>query len=154
MLEQFFNTQEWCVYFWFFFSFLCIFFELISPGLFYFLSCGFSAFIVAIIDTFFNTSVFVQGIVFFLIFVLLFFVLKIFVTDRFNEKKSQYKSHLLTLIAQEGIVVMQIQDDIPGQVRIKNEVWLAYSCVPGNIIIGRRIIVIAVRGAHLVVRSV
>jgi membrane protein implicated in regulation of membrane protease activity len=139
---------------WFLFAASCFLLELSFPGLFYFLACSVAALLLSgITSVASQLGIFSQLLIFVLIFFISLFVLKK-VVRKTETQSHAYKSHLDALIGKEGEVITEITEIVPGQVKIKNEVWLAYS-VEKEVTLeqGIKVVVVGIRGVHVLVKE-
>lgn len=140
--------------FWLLFSFICFLGELSSPGLFYLLSCSIVAFGLALGNHYAELPLAMQGLIFVIGFLFIFFVLHHLMKKIDERRRPQYISHLASLIHQEGTALTGISSDTPGQLAVHNETWLAYAANKGQVIKkGEHVIVVGIKGAHLIIKS-
>lgn len=141
------------LYVWIFLGIWFLLFELGTPGLFYFLSFSIAAFITAI-ATFFITTIIYQVLFFLLATVFAFLLLHVVFLPLLQSDKKNYKSNVEALIGKQGYVVMSIGKYHSGQVKMNGEVWSARSEKNEVIEKNREVMVIAVKGVHLIVKKV
>lgn len=137
---------------WFLISFLCIIVELAIPGLFYFLSGSISALIIGIIVAFFQLGLTRQLSLFLGISVIIFLILKKWAEKNVRNEKNTYVSHVSKLIGKEGIVTQEITEDNAGQIKIHNEIWMAYASHNQKILVNTKVRIIAISGVHVIVQ--
>jgi membrane protein implicated in regulation of membrane protease activity len=139
-------------YIWFLVGFLCIVIELTVPGLFYFLSGSIAALIVGLSVIFFNPNITIQMILFCVISIINFLLLKKYTEKSLHAQKDHYTPHMSKLVGKEAIVVIEIKKGISGQVRINNEIWMAYAFDNQEYEIGAKVRINAISGVHVIVQ--
>lgn len=140
-------------YIWMAISFLFVLLELSYFGLFLFLSLACGAFLTA----FFSLIISFFAVQFFL-FLVMSIISLIIMIKRINkivDKDYVYqKTNTQALLGRHAFVMKEILPESVGEVKIGGELWSARS-VHGNFIAsGSRVIVIQVKGAHVVVEVV
>jgi len=139
-------------YIWFLVGFLCIVIELTVPGLFYFLSGSIAALIVGLSVIFFDPSITVQIILFCIISIINFLLLKKYTEKSLYVQKDHYAPHVSKLLGKEAIVITEIKKGFSGQVRINNEIWMAYAVDNQECEIGTKVRINATSGVHVIVQ--
>ncbi len=126
--------------------------EMLSPGLFFFLSffCGA---LVAAGASAWTDSVVAQGATFVMSSIAAFLLLRLWLKGRYNFSHSHYQSNAYALIGKRGAVLAEISPAAFGQVKIQGEVWSARSLNNGNVPVGEMVEVVGVVGCHLVVKK-
>lgn len=140
------------VYFWLSVSLLFMVFELGNPGLFYFLSFSLGAFITACASGACDMGYVSQIIIF-----LLGTLVSIGVLRRWLHSKMFAKpvhTNVDALIGKQAVVIVTIQSDLFGQVKIGGELWSARSVGNHEIAQGEIVAIKHVRGAHVVVEKI
>ena len=66
-------------------------------------------------------------------------------------RRATQATNVYALVGKKGTVIEPISPDQPGYVKIQGEQWLARSIAPAPLPQGCKIMVIDVRGAHLIV---
>jgi membrane protein implicated in regulation of membrane protease activity len=140
-------------YGWLIVAFFFLILEMGSPGLFFFISFFFGGLVAAgvscITDSIIMQAVSFSGAVISALFVLRYVVIPMLGKDRHHERTNVY-----ALKGKHGFVVKPISLQIPGFVRINGELWVAQVTRDEHIDAGSTVEVIAVRGAHVVVKKV
>lgn len=127
-----------------------LFFELGSPGLFYFLSffCGaLISLLLALIDL----SLFDQAVMFLLSSVVSFFFLKAWVK---RSEKNHYHSNMYALQGKQGVIVTPATEYQFGYVHVAGELWACKNVANQEIQAGVAVQVVDIKGAHLIVREI
>jgi len=136
---------------WMVLAILGALFEIGHPGLFFFLSFSCGA-VLAAFSSLIPINLTVQLVVFFVGTALSFFVLRRYVARSLGT--SGHRTNVEALVGRRGVVLEQIGPEKPGQVRVGGEAWLARAATADmEIGQGAEVVVVAVRGAHLVVTS-
>ena len=139
--------------FWLIVALFFLIFEMGHPGLFFFLSFSLGALITGLVSLWFPSYV-LQSLVFLIGSAVSFFILRYFVSSRVLHAKKDEHTNIYALIGKHGFVIKAIEQDRLGQVKVGSEVWSARSEDSSWIDTGAEIKVIAVRGAHLLVKRV
>jgi len=138
---------------WLTIALFCLFFEMGSPGLFFFLSFFFGA-LIAAVASLILTSWLWQS-VFFVIGTGISFVLLHFWVKR---SSGLFDTHTYTNIyalkSKRGKVIKQVGPDKMGRVKIDGESWAARSLDGSIIEIDTYVSIVQVKGAHVVVEIV
>lgn len=140
------------VYYWLTGALLSIVLELGNPGLFLFLSfsCGaFSGAGAAWFEAAFYTQIFIALLVSFISFL----VMGWWIQQR-STTVQRHKTNIDLLIGKHGIVLDALTAGTVGTVKVAGEVWSARTHSAYTIEKGEGIVVIEVRGAHLVVNRI
>jgi len=136
---------------WLLFGLLCVVFELISPGFFYCLSIALGT-LPAAVGAWFELSVVMQSVLFFLGSLVSFYLL--YVCVRKNARSDgHYKSVVDALPGKRGIVVEKLSRTDVGQVRVDGQLWSAQPLHEESIEKGSTVIVLRVEGVRLIVRN-
>lgn len=139
--------------FWLLIGVFCLLFELVTPGVFFFLSFFFGALFGAL-STFATTSWMAQSIVFLAGSVAAFLWLQYWVKRRVLAPTAQRPTNVQALQGQQGLVLKEISPDQMGMVKVGGETWSARPAHHEIIGEGKKITVVATKGAHLVVKEV
>jgi len=137
---------------WIIVSAIFLIIEVGHPGLFFFIPFALGAFATGLVSLWF-TSLAVQGFFFLAISAGAFFVLHSLLNVRHRMATGTQHTNVDALVGQHGIVVKSITPLNPGYVRVHSEEWLARSTHDTNLDTGTIIEIVAVRGAHVLVRS-
>lgn len=138
--------------FWLILSIFLLFFELGTPGLFFFLSFSFGAIFAALISLFYE-SIYIQSLVFVGGTIISLLLLKSWT----KYKSKHHKVHLTNIYAlygKKGIVEEKISKNSVGQIKVSGQIWSAKSIDDSEIIEGSQVEVIDIRGVTLFVRKV
>lgn len=139
---------------WVVFAFLWLIFEMGNPGLFVFLSFFFGS-LAGAVASWAGILLIGQLISALAVTVIAFIVLTLFI-----KKKSalgyghSHKSNVYALQGQRGIVLVAINGDEVGQVRIGGEIWSAKSVHATSIAVGTTVEVVRVVGCHVIVQEI
>jgi len=138
---------------WLAVALFCLFFEMGSPGLFFFLSFFFGALLAAGV-AFATTSWLWQSFFFALGSICAFLVLHFWVKRRARLFDTHTYTNIYALKLKKGKVLKEVGPTKMGRVKIDGETWAARSA-DGNVIeVGATVSVHQVKGAHLVVKKV
>lgn len=135
---------------WLVIAIICLIIEAVTVGL---TTVWFAAgAVVSLILSLFDVSIPVQIVVFLVVSIcLLVFTRKIFVNKL---KTGSEKTNVDALIGCEGLVISDIRDFSPGQVRLNGQIWTAVGREPDIAIsAGTAVRVIAIEGVKLIVES-
>lgn len=138
------------VYMWLVVAIVSACFELVSPGLFLFLSFSIGAGVSAFV-AFFSYSLMVQSIIFLLMTVSAALLLKKWVERKTSLYHGYHRTNIHALIGKRALVCKAIKSDHAGEVKIGGELWLARTVHDVTILEGEYVEVKDVRGAHVVV---
>ena len=135
----------WCALF-----LLAVVFELLSPGLFFFLSfaCGCVA---AACINFFSSNLSLQLTIFALSSLISLILLRRFVSQ--SLKSAPYATNAEALIGKKGVVLTNIEINQGGYSKINGEIWFSKSINNVSIKEGETIEVLGVKGSHIIVRK-
>jgi len=135
---------------WCFLFLITVLFELLSPGLFLFLSfsCGCIA---AACVNFFSLDMSVQLTIFTIMSLLSFILLRKFVSQ--SLKGTVHPTNMDALIGKKGTVIQDIMPNQAGYVKINGEIWLSKSIYNELIQSGTIIEVLGVKGSHVIVKK-
>jgi membrane protein implicated in regulation of membrane protease activity len=136
---------------WILLALLFLFFEMGSPGLFYFLSFSFGA-LAAAVSSLAVGAVTSQILIFLAGTCIALLVLKWWVARKSNKNHSHDKSNIYALKGKRAVVLKDITPDASGTVKIGGESWMARSA--HHIAAGSHVLVVDVRGAHVLVEEV
>lgn len=140
--------------FWLLLFLATLLLESITPGLFFFLAFAFGALVSAgalVLGYNFNIQVLVFAVSSLIFFVLLRYLIRY---SSFFKTTNSQKTNFYALIGKQGIVVIPVTAFKKGYVRIDGELWSATVEEPVSLQPGGIIEVVAVRGAHVVVRKI
>ncbi len=141
------------IFFWLVIALLFLISELGHPGLFFFLSFSFGALISALISVWYDSWI-IQSTAFLVGAIISFFVLKRWVRVKMRKDRRDHLTNVYALQGKKGTVIESILPDKPGYVQINGERWTARSVHTAIIEQGVQVIVIDVRGAHVIVEEV
>ena len=129
---------------------IAVFFELLSPGFFFFLSfaCGC---VVAACLNFFAFSMSVQLTTFAITSLIALILLKNFVSQ--SLKGHAHPTNMDALIGKKGTVIKDIEPNNGGHVKVNGEIWFGKSINNDAIKTGSVIEVLGVKGSHVVVKK-
>jgi membrane protein implicated in regulation of membrane protease activity len=114
------------VFFWLLFAFMCLVVEIGHPGLFFFLSFFFGALCAAGIALS-GMSIASQGILFFTVTGIAFFVLRRWVYQYVHKSTKNNQTNVYALQGKRGVVLTTVKILHKGVVKIGGERWLAHS---------------------------
>lgn len=126
--------------------------EMGHPGLFFSLSFSLGSFVAAGL-TWYDFSWYFVFSGFLVTSLVAIGFLKYFVGSFIKQHETHHPTNTDALIGQIGIVTVAITGEQPGRVRVGSEVWMARAAHVGSVKEGARVIVVAVRGSHVVVKS-
>ncbi len=139
--------------FWLVIAIACLLLEIGSPGLFFFLSFFFGS-LVAAISTFVFDSWLLQAAIFLIGTMVAFFALHYRVRRWLANVSPHSQTNVYAMRSKRGLVTRQISPDAMGRVKVDGELWLARSLRDQVIKEGELVIVVRVRGAHIIVDRV
>ena len=139
-------------YIWLGIAFLFLILEMTSPGLFFFISFFFGG-ITAAITGCFTENVITQIIFFLLGTVFSLYIMRYWVAGLISSGNHQ-RTNMYALRGKHAIVTQVITLTTPGLVKINGQVWAARVLRDETIMIGERVEVVDVRGAHVVVKKI
>ncbi len=139
--------------FWFLFSLLFLLLELGHPGLLFFVSFAVGA-IGAGIVSFLTPDIALQVGVFLGVTIIALAALKRWVITRGIRHPHHGASNIYALEGKKGLVIKEIRPNIPGQVKLNGEIWSARALHEEVIEIATEVIVLYVKGAHVVVERI
>jgi membrane protein implicated in regulation of membrane protease activity len=125
--------------------------ELLSPGLFYSLSFAIGAF-AAMVGAHFLGSVMWQMVLFLAATVGAMVLLRRFVAQRTGAYRPT--SNVYALIGKKGVLVVAPAGQQLGYVKVSGEMWACRTVDQESIGVDAQVIVVAVKGSHLIVRSI
>lgn len=137
-------------YGWLVIAILFLLLEIGSPGLFYFLSFSFGAALSSVLSMY-GVSLMGQSILFLIGSVGALMLLKRFVQKQEQGKKSE--TNIYALRGKHALVLVAIEPTKFGQIKIGGEQWSARAHDNGHIEAGATVEVVAIRGAHIVVKK-
>ena len=138
---------------WLLVAVFCLLLEMSSPGLFFFLSFFFGALVTAG-ATVVITSLMSQSVVFVVATAISFLLLHYWVKRRSKLFDTHSQTNVYALRNKRGSVIKEINKGKMGLVKIGGETWSA-CCMHGQLIKeGVPVIVVRIKGAHLVVQEV
>ena len=134
---------------WLFLGFLCVVFELLSPGFFYCLSFALGA-VPAVCGAWFELSFSWQIGLFFGGSLISFFLLHFYVCKiiRIN---NHYRSAVDALPGKKGLIVEKVSSTHIGQVSVDGQLWAAQSIHDEFLEKGTSVFVVRVEGVRLIV---
>lgn len=138
-------------YIWILIFILCVIFELISPGFFFFLSLALGSLSGAISTLIFDNSyihcaIFVAATLFSLI------ILKAWIKN--SSKDTLHKTNAYSLIGKRALIVSELSKDTKGWVEINGEFWSAYANESNYLYPGTYVEIVAIVGSHLIVKKI
>lgn len=75
----------------------------------------------------------------------------------FFVKRTQHtilRTNIYALEGQKALVTAGIEPPAAGQVKVNGQIWTAYSLHDEPLSVGTQVIIMQVRGAHLIVREI
>jgi len=151
MIVTWFSAHQATV--WLFIALMGLLFEVGSPGLFFFLSFFFGALLAA--GSAFTTQMWlVQSVVFLIGSVIAFIALTRWVKRRVLVEQAYTLTNVYAMRSKKGIVVKKITAETMGLVKVGGELWSARSHNQKEIEKGAQVVVVRIKGAHLVVQKV
>jgi len=138
-------------FFWLVIAIFFLMLEMGSPGLFFFLSFFFGALLCAFV-TFFTNSVMVQTIMFLIGTVVSFLFLHFWIKSKIFKKDRDITTNVYAMLGKQGTVVKRISASEVGQVKLFGDIWMARSAHDEVMEKGDEVIVVKLKGAHVVVR--
>ena len=138
---------------WLLAAVLCLLLEMGSPGLFFFLSFFFGA-LVASGATLVTASWLAQSFTFIVATLISFLLLHYWVKRRSKLFDTHTQTNVYALRDKRGRIVREIIPGKMGLVKIEGETWSARSLHEQTIKKGARVMVVRIKGAHLVVQEV
>ena len=138
------------LFFWLLIAFVFLILEVGHPSLFFFLSFCVASLAGAVL-AFFDFSLMMQCTVFLIDFCITFFLFNFFVK---KAQRIQVKTNVYALEGKKAVVVETINPQKTGQVKVEGEIWTARSLHDLLLVEGAMVIVVQVRGAHLVVKPI
>lgn len=139
-------------YMWLVVAALCLIMEVGNPGLFFFLSFFFGA-LAATIATVYADSWIAQSVIFFVGTLIALVILKYWVKSYEQDTKVPL-TNVYALQGKRGVVIIDITNNQPGQVKISGEIWSARSVHNEHIKVDATVEVVSVHGAHVQVKEV
>lgn len=67
--------------------------------------------------------------------------------------RSMGQTNVYALIGKRGTVLAAVSEQQTGYIKIDGEIWLAKTSVGENITIGQEVLVIGIKGCHVIVKS-
>lgn len=138
--------------YWFLTAFLFLLLELGHPGLLFFVSFAFGAFAAGMASLVIEELVLQVG-VFLGATIVALAVLKYWLVRYATHTPKHGHSNIYALEGKRGLVVKEISPNQPGQVDLNGEIWLARTPHDGVVPVGTEVVVLHVKGAHLVVNK-
>lgn len=127
--------------------------EVGHPGLFFFLPFACSASLTAILAIW-TDSLIIQGTFFLIASLIGSIATQVIVrTYKFRDTK-HHKTNVDVLIGKHAVVIKQIEPKSAGYVTIDGHDWMARAVHNNSVAVGIHVIVVEVRGAHVVVQEV
>ncbi len=138
------------VFFWLITAFVFLILEAGNPNLFFFLSFCLSSLLSALL-AYTEFSLSAQCIIFLIGSCVAFGALNLFI------KRAQHtdtRTNAYALEGQRALVTEAITPPATGQVRVNGEIWTARSLHDESFSAGTVVLVVQVRGAHLIIKSI
>ncbi len=150
ILFQWITTNKMII--WLLVALFCLFFEMGSPGLFFFLSFFFGAIIAAVSTVLFKTwllqsTVFVIGTCF------SFIMLRQWVKRGSKTVDTHAQTNMYAMRSKRGMVLKKITAEKMGKVKVEGEIWSARSLKGETIEQGVMVVVVRIKGAHVIVEE-
>lgn len=136
---------------WVLLSALFVLFELVSPGLFFFLSLACGSLAAACVAALFADSGW-QLVAFSVITIITFFMLKKWVKT--TSKNTMHMTNSYALVGKRGTVIKEMSATKKGWVLIAGEQWSGYARGPEILTQGDLIEVVDTSGSHLIVKKI
>jgi len=153
---MFFDLYGWVVknlfFFWLIVAIMFLILEMGSPGFFFFLAFSLGALICAV-STFLTISLFWQSIIFLGGSLVSFLVLHFWIKKRMQKPRAYELSNIYALKGKRAKVLKRITHFQPGTVNVAGEVWTARPESDEIIQEGQYVIIVNVKGAHLIVKK-
>ena len=153
---MFIDLYEWLgrnlFFFWLVLAIFFLVLEMGTPGFFFFLSFFFGSLICAF-STFFTYSLFVQSLVFLIGSGVSFLVLHFWIKRKMLKPKAHELTNVYALKGKRAKVLKRITDYEPGKVNVAGEVWSARPDTGQTIEAGEYVVIVHVKGAHLIVKK-
>lgn len=140
-------------YIWVIVSLLFVLLEIGHPGLFLFLSFALGALITAF-SAVYSDSLMSQCVIFLLASIGALIVLVRWVKKTTDKDHAYQYTNTQALVGKHALVIKDISVDIAGEVKIGGELWMARTPHNQHLPVGTQVIVVQVRGAHVVVMPV
>lgn len=149
---------EWGVmgnlfYIWVIVALLFVLLEIGHPGLFLFLSFALGALVTAF-SAVYSDSLMSQCVIFLLASIGALVVLMKWVKKTIDKEHAYQHTNTQALVGRKALVIKDIYVDMPGEVKIGGELWMARALHDHYIPAETQVIVVQVRGAHVVVMPV
>lgn len=127
--------------------------EMMSPGLFFFLSFSCGAF-AAMVSTFYGDSFRWQGGIFLGATALSFFLMRRFLAHKTMSVHGHQRTNVDALMGKRVVVTVALEPHGVGQVRVDGEVWFARSFDQRHVETGAVVEIVQIVGSHVLVRKV
>ncbi len=137
---------------WFSISLLFLIVEIMSPGLFLFLSFSFGAMVTAFLTNNFALTLFLQICIFFGLSLITFIVLCVWLQKKQRRSSPGSKTNIFALQGKRAIVVQEIKALQKGQINVNGERWLAKMYDNEYCHVGAVVEIIEVVGCHCIVK--
>jgi len=138
---------------WFIMALAFLIFEMGNPGLFFFLSFFIGALNTALLSFWIDSGVF-QGLMFLGSSAFSFFMLRFLVGRMIEQVHRDKHTNVYALQGKRGVVVQAIELAGSGQVKVGGEIWSARAADESAIDVGTAVVIVAVKGVHLIVEKV
>jgi len=138
---------------WVSIAILALIAEVGHPGLFLFLPFACAAGCTAFVAVW-TESLAIQGICFLISSIISFIVVHRWIKKRILKTSKEHRTAVDALIGQKALVINEIESNSPGYVQLNGKKWLARSQQGVVIEKDTLVVIIAVRGAHVVVQKV
>lgn len=139
--------------YWFLTALLFLLLELGHPGLLFFVSFAFGAFIAGIASLWIQELVMQFG-VFLAVTIIALAVLKYWLVKHGSHAPKHGQSNIYALEGKRGFVLKEISPNQPGQVSLNGEIWMARAIQDAVVPVGAEVMVLHVKGAHLVIEII
>ncbi len=142
------------VIYWLAAALILLFFELSSPGHFFFLSfsCGALA---GALANWLGYTFFVQSCIALISTSISFFILFFWVKKQAHRfTKKEYQSNIYSLVGKEGFIIKEPMPEDFGQVKIGGEIWSCRVVHDEVFKIGTEVRITRVTGSHVVVEKI
>ena len=144
-----FIAHEHAGFIWLIIAVLFLFFEIGTPGLFFFVAFALGS-VCAGVAAFLGFALLVQCMVALISSLLIFFLFK---TWLFVENHAAERTNVDALVGSHGIVTVCIEPRKPGRVKIRSEQWPAHVQDGTSLQTGTHVEVVKVRGNRVIVQG-
>ena len=140
-------------WYWLIAALIFLLFEMTSPGLFLFLSFCFGA-LSGVLTSWLGYSLVMQVLIALIVTSVSLLVLTRWVKGQLHRLQKESHTNMFAIVGKRGIIVKEIFSKEFGQVKINGEVWSCRSLHDEPIEGGQEVVVIQVRGAHVLVSKI